>query len=315
MEAVVRQRAEAKGLSFRLEAGDGPPEGLHADERKLRQVLMNLLSNAVKYTQSGEVLLRVSGDDRDCASRSPIPESAFRLKKYPSCFNLSRNCAIWRRPEEGTGLGLAISQRLVGMMGGEPKVTSTPGRGNCFWFDLPCAEAIAPLLALERDPAIAGYRGPPRRILIVDDKPINRRVLRGLLKPLAFEYSEVADGEHCLRQVAEVHPELILINVIMPRLDGLETTRRLRRPGERVAIIAMSASVFEANRAQCLQAGCDDFIPKPVSPENLLDALQRSLKLDWIYQEAEPSRSRSNTCRRRARKPFGKRRARDMRKA
>lgn len=258
---------------------------MYGDERKLRQVLINLLGNAVKFTEAGEIVLRVTASGRfEVRDTGPgIPPE--RLNDLFQPFTQLRDST---EAKEGTGLGLAISKRLVTIMGGDLQVSSsTPGAGSCFWFDLmlPATAEFAPARVV-RDGAIAGYAGPQRQILIADDKAINRRVLIGMLEPLGFACSEAVDGKDCL-QVAAARPDLILMDILMPRLDGLEAARQVHRAPEShdIPILAMSASVFEADRAQCLEVGCDEFITKPVVADKLLEAIARCLKLEWIYQE------------------------------
>ncbi len=191
------------------------------------------------------------------------------------------------RKAEGTGLGLAISCKIVEMMGSQLQVTSAPGEGSRFWFDLDLAEAtewIQPdAIAVTHHPI--GYEGKTQKILIVDDRRENRSVLLDMLKPIGFELFEANDGQDGLDKAFALQPDLILTDLAMPVMDGFEMTKRLRVTAAfgQAIIIASSASVFDFDRQQSRKAGCDDFLPKPVQGSELLDLLQQYLNLDWIY--------------------------------
>ena len=206
-------------------------------------------------------------------------------------FQPFHQAADGRPPEPGTGLGLAISQRFVELMGGRLAVESDLGRGSRFHFTLTlpvlAADATAPAAASER---IVGYRGPRRRLLVVDDVATNRHVLRELLAPLDFTVTEADSGEAALALLAAdaradtPPPDAIFLDLRMPGIDGLEFARRVRaRPeGPRVKLIAMSASVLSFNRQDAFAAGCDDFLPKPFREADLLARLGLALRLEWI---------------------------------
>lgn len=286
--AMFRPRAEGKGLAFRYSAAAELPDTVHGDDRKLRQVLINLLGNAVKFTDAGQVILRVThGADRigfqveDTGVGIPSERLVDLFQPFARLHELDA-------PREGTGLGLAISHRLVALMGGELKVDSTPGRGSWFRFELILPPADSEDLAMDVDTPVVGYAGPRRRLLIADDKPVNRSLLAGLLQPLGFACEQAVDGEDCVVRAQQRPPDLILMDLVMPRLDGLAATRRLRRlPGlGRVPIIALSASAFEINRQQCRAAGCDDFLAKPVQIPQLLKKLETLLNLSWVHESA-----------------------------
>ncbi|MFB3133912.1 MAG: response regulator, partial [Rhodothermales bacterium] len=167
-------------------------------------------------------------------------------------------------------------------------VKSTLGQGSVFWLelDLPALEiTLAP--SPEEKKSITGFAGRARKILVVDDKQENRSVLTGLLAPLGFELVEAADGQEALEQAAAFQPDLILMDLVMPVMDGFEATRRLRQvPAlKAVPVIALSASVFEYTLQQSMEVSCDDFIPKPVRIDVLLEKLETHLGLEWIYRD------------------------------
>jgi len=291
--SIIRVRAEQADLSFVYEAMTDLPMGVQGDEKRLRQVLLNLLGNALKYTEKGKVTLKVGYDD---ASTFPdllrfqvedtgrgIPQDQLEgiFQPFQQVKNQSQHI-------EGTGLGLPITQKLVTLMGGELGVTSTPGKGSTFWFTvrLPAVET-SQIQALPVDKTIIGYKGERKRILVVDDKPTNRSIAVHLLEPLGFEVQEAENGQEALAKIAKSSPHLILMDLIMPVMDGIEATRRIRQlpEGNDVPIIASSASVFEFNQQDSFKAGCNDFLPKPVKTEQLFRTIEKHLKIEWEYQE------------------------------
>jgi CheY-like chemotaxis protein len=192
------------------------------------------------------------------------------------------------RRHNGTGLGLAISQRLVQLMGGKLGVKSTLGQGSVFWVDLDLPQVLDwQDIAVANKKAIAGFQGRARKALIADDKWENRSVLANLLLPLGFEVIEAVDGQDCLYQALATKPDVIFMDLMMPRMGGLEATRQLRQSPELkdVVVLATSASVFEYKQQECLAAGCNGFIPQPVQAENLFRQLEVHLGLEWIYEE------------------------------
>ena len=282
-------RLAEKGLEFRQARAPGLPPVVHADVSRLRQVLFNLLSNAVKFARRGTVRLEVApaaeGRVRFEVFDTGIGIAADQLQSIFHAFHQTGESAL---ASQGTGLGLAISQRLVGLMGGQIEVASQPGQGSRFWFELPLAAGPSPRTAGapgREDGPITGYEGAPRRRLIVDDKAENRRVLGDLLQPLGFEIEEAADGAGCLEACARRLPDAVLLDLRLGRPDGFEVARTLRaRVGPApLGISAVSASVFESNRQQAIDAGCDDFLPKPFEEAQLLASLGRVLALRWVH--------------------------------
>jgi CheY-like chemotaxis protein len=199
---------------------------------------------------------------------------------------------------EGTGLGLAISRQLGRMMGGELKVKSTLGKGSVFWLDLDLPEVSHPLnLANIDERNIIGFVGSKRKVLVVDDKWENRSVLVNLLEPLGFEVVEATNGLEGLNKANEFKPDVIFMDLVMNVMDGFEATRRLRTLPELkdVVVIAISASVFDFDRQQSREVGCDDFLPKPIREAELLEKLHLYLGLEWIYEETNSDRPGQET--------------------
>ena len=287
VSAVFRPRLAEKGLEFQGVRAPGLPSVVHADLGRLRQVIFNLLSNAVKFTRHGSVRLEVrpAGGDKVHfeVSDTGVGIAPGELRDIFLAFHQAGDGVL---AAQGTGLGLTISQRIIELFGGRIEVVSQPGQGTRFWFEVPLAPAPAGAHPpVEGRGEIVGYEGGPRRLLIVDDERENRRVLRDFLQPLGFEIEEAADGEQCLDECARRWPNGILLDLRMGQTDGFEVARVLRRrQGAReLGIIAVSASVFESNRQQAIDAGCDDFVPKPFEEARLLAALGRALGLRWVY--------------------------------
>ena len=317
---LFKMRAQQRDIAFTYEIRSPLPQGVIADHKRLRQILSNLLSNAVKFTDRGGVTFRVgdveavSGKEETAnsstnlsassCSPSPITNSPFPITKIrfqiedtgigiePSklaeLFLPFHQVSDRAHAIEGTGLGLAISQKLVQMMGSKIQVKSTLGQGSVFWFDLEL-----PALAAWHEPnsssdrRIVGFKGHKRKVLTVDDHPVNRSFLRDLLQPLGFEIVEAVDGQDGLNKAQQTQPDLILMDLVMPGLDGLEVTQRLRQLPQfkDVVVIALSANVLETTGQESLVAGCQDFLPKPVQAKQLLDLLTVHLGLEWIYDD------------------------------
>ncbi len=282
--AIMRTRAEEKGLTFTRVYLSELPAMVNADARRLRQVLMNLLDNAIKYTQSGGVALKVGlheGRLRFLVEDTGIGISPEHLEEIFDVFHQVRdpNTVV-----EGTGLGLAICRRLVQFMGGELEVSSTPNEGSRFGFDLDLPPVAAPT-SLPKQRTVVGVRGNRRRVLVVEDDPDSRSLLRDLLVPLGFEIYEATEGQEGLHQAQALKPDAILMDMRIPGLDGLEATRRIRAMSDikHTVIIVISASAFEHNRARCLEVGADDFLPKPFREDRLLSLLSTHLSLTLLY--------------------------------
>ncbi len=288
---IIRSRAEAKGLTVLFEKPDTLPSTGQADETRLRQVLLNLLGNAVKFTDEGRVTLRVSSDTQPmtpgtCKLRFEVEDSGVGIapEQLERIFQPFEQVGDVVRQIEGTGLGLAISRQVVRLMGSDLRVESEPGRGSRFWFEvtLPLVEAAVEA-AQPPERVIAGYQGPRRKVLIVDDAPSNRAVMADLLQPLGFELATAENGRDALQQTLEHHPDLLLLDLAMPGMDGLETATEIRKHPEleHTRIIGLSATVTEGGHKRAFVEACDAFVAKPVQAELLLEKIQAQLQLVW----------------------------------
>ena len=192
------------------------------------------------------------------------------------------------RKAEGIGLGLAITKNIVSLMGGELFVESTFGEGSIFRVDvdLPIASTEIDSTPVKSREMVVGFQGETRKILVIDDAFANRSVITGMLKPIGFEVIEAANGQEGIEKATQLKPDLIITNLTMPVMDGLEMTQRLRRlpDCQDALVIASSASVFEIDRQKSREAGCNDFIPKPIQSEELLEKIQNCLGVVWITE-------------------------------
>jgi PAS domain S-box-containing protein len=285
---IVRARAAEGGLAFTFDAPAALPAAVVGDDKRVRQVLTNLLDNAIKYTEAGTVTLTVTRDGtryRFAVEDTGVGIAAEDLPRIFETFHQVRSPQAFA---DGAGLGLAISKTLVALMGGALEVTSAPGQGSRFWFDLDLPEVAAGGALGRPVRRIVGLRDARQRLLVVDDRADNRRLLRDLLVPVGFEVEEAADGASCVERVLADPPAAVLLDLRMPGLSGLETTRRLRglERGRRLVVIAVSASVFGHDRDECITAGADDFLAKPFRLEQLLEMLSHHLALEPVYAEA-----------------------------
>jgi len=288
---IMRVKAEEKGLAFKYEPAPGLPESVAIDETRLRQVLLNLLGNAVKFTDSGTVSLRVlpaSGqglDEGTARLRFEVTDSGIGMsaQQLARIFQPFEQVADQQRREGGTGLGLAISQQLVRLMGGTIGVVSEPGKGSTFSFELTVPVADSRPVSVASPQAIVGYEGERKRVLVVDDVPQNRAMLVDLLHAVGFIVAAAANGLECLVLLDSFKPDLILMDVMMPVMDGNETTRRIRRMPQwrSLPVIAVTASASREDEARCLEAGVDVFLAKPIDHDALLHAIGTLLSLQW----------------------------------
>jgi signal transduction histidine kinase/ligand-binding sensor domain-containing protein/DNA-binding NarL/FixJ family response regulator len=298
---IIDARAEARSLVLTYEALSPLPEQVVADERRLRQVLLNLLGNAVKFTTQGYVALTANamGDSAN-GSGERLVKLRFSVEDTGIGMDGSRLEQIFQPFErlhlnefyfEGTGLGLPISQQIVEMMGSRIEVKSRLGRGSTFWFDLelPTTEMVEQQ-AVDALQNVVGYKGDRRKILVVDDRPYNRLLLREFLSSIGFEIFEAEDGRQGVDKALAVLPDLIIMDLVMPVMTGIEATMEIRTFPElkKTMVLAVSASPFNQQKDESQVVGCDAYLSKPIKMEDLLDFLESRLDLDWIYAKEDP---------------------------
>ncbi|MGP1385796.1 MAG: response regulator [Thainema sp.] len=323
---IIRIRAEQKGIEFIYWPPSDLPDGIQADEKRLRQVLINLLGNAVKFTTQGSVTFKVdaiaTSPGAKFKSKSEVTTGLHDKATYSdsSDYLLSTASAITirfqvedtgvgisagalqsifmpfeqvgdkKKQNEGTGLGLAISHQIVSMMGSQIDVQSQAGVGSIFSFQaqFPVTRNWAQAAITETGKQIVGYNGSPQTVLVVDDKWANRSVLVNLLEPLGFEVVEAENGQDGLDKAAQVKPQLIITDLLMPVMNGYEMLYELRHAQNKklseVCIIVSSASVSEMDQQKSLDAGGSDFLTKPVQVEELFRLLEKHLQIAWNYE-------------------------------
>jgi signal transduction histidine kinase/DNA-binding NarL/FixJ family response regulator len=295
---ICQIKAEQKGIDFIYQAEEGLPVGVEADEKMLRQVLMNLLSNAIKFTEKGGVKLRVKSEPSPSKTemhrlRFEVEDSGIGMnpEDIEKIFLPFEQVGSVKKQSEGTGLGLAISQKIVEMMGGTLEATSKLNEGTVFWFIVELRETTSWLKtaqAFSMRGKVIGFEGEKRKVLVVDDRWENSSVVVNLLEPVGFELMEAANGQEGLAKAISWQPDVIISDLAMPVMDGYEMIKELRLSSEispDVIVIVSSANVFESDRAKSLNAGANDFLPKPIQAESLLQKLQQHLNLEWIYEK------------------------------
>ncbi len=286
--ALFKMRVKQKGISFIYEAQSPLPTCVHADEKRLRQILLNLLGNAIKFTEQGEVSLKVSYSYQEAVFQVEDTGSGILSGDFEKIFVPFQQLSDKKHQTEGTGLGLSITKKLVELMGGKLHVESTVGKGSTFWVMVKLLE-VSGFERLEptKKSLIIGFKGTPHKILVVDDDNATRAVIVNILSSLGFDVIETVNGKDGLEKALALKPDVILMDLMMPLMNGFEATRRIRQSSELkdVVIIAISASVYEQDRKDSLLVGCNDFIAKPIQSDKLLEKLRLYLELEWTYQE------------------------------
>jgi predicted ATPase/signal transduction histidine kinase/response regulator of citrate/malate metabolism/tRNA A-37 threonylcarbamoyl transferase component Bud32 len=286
-------KAQLKGISLVYQAPQDLPNTTLGDEIHLRQILLNLLSNAIKFTEQGQVVFQVKILEigkQNLKIRFQIEDSGMGIasERLEEIFWPFHQVGDQRIQAQGTGLGLAISQKLVRLMGSDLQAQSTLGQGSTFWFDLDLTTLAKSIELVKTETRqIIGFRGGKNQILIIDDNLDNREVLKNMLLPLGFKIREAINGEEAIEKLTEFQPDLILLDLLMPKSDGFDFLRQIQQMPiwENVIVIAVSGDSFKKTQQEVLAAGCHDFLSKPVHLETLLDRLQVHLKLEWIYEE------------------------------
>ena len=302
---VLSMRAQEKKLTFTARVDETIPAALFGDDVNISHIIMNFGSNAVKYTNTGSVTLVVTwepeGEDGILVIHMMDTGVGIREGDMPYIFRsygrLDRGA---NRHIEGTGLGLTICQNLAELMDGQIGVDSRYGVGSDFWVRIP-QKVLDPTPcgpykgknAQESDRFVNSFTAPEAAVLVVDDQPLNLKVCQGLLRPYEMEVYTARSGQEALKQMTQVWPDLVLMDHMMPDMDGVEATRRIREMGNKdpyfavVPIVALTANAMKGMREFFLENGFNDFVSKPVA----LDALDQALKT-WIPEDKQKAPSR-----------------------
>ena len=304
LEAMFRLRTDRKGLSLVVARGREVPRFVTTDERKLRQILVNLVGNAVKFTKAGSVSLRAAsapaGDGFLLRFEIRDTGPGIREEDLPRLFQHFEQTRAGEEAGSGTGLGLAISRGFARLLGGDIAVESRPGEGTAFTVEIPAtparSERPGPTHEPRRAVRLAGP-APGPRVLVADDVADNRAVLAGMLERVGFEVELAGDGEEAVRAFSERRPDLLLIDLRMPGMDGHEAIRVIRaaEEGRRLPIVVVTASAFEEDRQRVLAAGADDFLRKPFREAELLEKAAKLTGTAFVFAE-EPEAPGAETA-------------------
>ncbi|MEM9506647.1 MAG: chemotaxis protein CheB [Cyanobacteria bacterium P01_E01_bin.35] len=303
--AIIRVRCQQQGIKFQYQNLSKLPNVVKGDDTRLRQLLLNLLSNAVKFTPQGQVTFSVGyvKDFPEEQSASLAQDATNQIRfliadtgsgipqdKLPEIFMPFCQLNPHQSSQEGTGLGLTISQDLVKQMGSQIKVKSTIDEGSSFWFDLSLTivKTVPDIVVnhnIELD--IIGYQGQKRQILVVDDLERNREMIRNFLTPLGFEIIEAKSGVGAIALVKQHQPDLVLLDLVMPTMDGWQVTQNLRQESQlqELPIIIISAITFNQEASHSTHPGATDFLAKPLDFKQLLRVIEGHLHLEWITIE------------------------------
>ncbi|MCP4345765.1 MAG: response regulator [Desulfobacterales bacterium] len=293
-------KADEKGLRLEYYIAPEVPEALCGDPARIRQILLNYINNAVKFTEKGEIEINVSLKEKSdsyivlyCSVTDTgvgIPEDRMNLLFHP----FSQADASTTRKHGGTGLGLAISRQLAEMMGGEAGVESKEGVGSTFWFTAVLEKSEAEIETpkpesnkLKPDEKVSpdsDFHFPVSdiRILLVEDNPVNQKVVRAILENFGFFFDIANNGKQALKILKENDYDLVLMDIQMPEMDGIEATKIIRDPGSdvrdhNIPIIAMTAHAMRGDRDHYIEAGMDDYVSKPLNPDEVFAAIRNLL--------------------------------------
>jgi two-component system sensor histidine kinase/response regulator len=306
LERMFHVRTDSKKLRFLSEKIGDVPRWVITDEGKLRQVLINLLGNAVKFTEEGGISLRIGAKAGKTADKVNI---YFEVEDTGPGMTEDEVGRLFQAFEQsgagiksgGTGLGLALSRGFVQIMGGSISVASTIGKGTIFRFEIPVREGKeeeAPPKETKR--RVLGLRPGQRkiRVLVADDRETNRRLLSQLLEVVGFPTREVVNGAEAVRMVHEWKPQVVLMDMTMPVMDGYEATRKIKASPDikDTAIVAVTASAFEEDKQRILAAGADSYLSKPFKDAELFEIIGRLTGSEYLYEEAGGSENASETA-------------------
>ncbi len=300
LEDMFVLKADEKRLQLIFDRHPDVPQYIRTDQMKLRQVLINLLNNALKFTHEGKVAVTVKCEGYQSQTKEQesvgldfeVSDTGLGIApdEVENLFEAFVQTKTGKESQEGTGLGLQISRKFVQLMGGDIQVISEVNQGSMFKFSVPVTLIEKTYIEPSKNPCpvIALQPNQPHyKILIVDDRSLNRQLLFKLLNPLGFDLKEARNGQEAVQVWREWKPHLIWMDIRMPIMDGYEATRKIKSTdqGKSTAVIALTASVFEEERAIVLAAGCDDFMRKPFREEDILNMMNKHIGVQYIYED------------------------------
>ncbi|PYE87319.1 hybrid sensor histidine kinase/response regulator [Phyllobacterium leguminum] len=281
---MFRPQAQAKGIAFEHERAPSLPRYVRTDEKRLRQILTNLISNALKFTDSGHIRFHVAYRSQVATFAIEDTGRGIAENDLPRIFDPFQRGEAEHLRTPGLGLGLTITRLLTQTLGGEIAVTSVSNEGTIFRVRLMLSAIERPQALTKPDRRIIGYEGPRRSILVVDDNQEHRRLMRETLAPLGFDVLTAGDGGECLSLIEGVRPDLFLVDISMPGMNGWELAERLRQAGQTGPIIMLSANIGDGS-AHRIERGHDDTLAKPFDLRQFHDKLALHLRLDWRFED------------------------------
>ena len=305
IEDMLRLKADSKGVELLFECHPDTPQYIHADERKLRQILINLLNNGIKFTTQGTVTAKVKPNTRN------IYHLTFEIKdtgvgiaedELDYLFEAFSQTNSGRQSGKGTGLGLSISRKFVRLMQGDIQVSSQLDVGTTFTFNIIAQPALEQKRSKpEISQTVIGLapNQPKYRILVADDDRENRSIVLQLLNAVGFEVKEAKNGEEAIAIWQSWQPHLICMDIHMPVLDGYQASKKIKSQdeGKDTIVLALTASVLKEECSHVLDSGCDDYMSKPFRISELLEKLAKHLKVEYLYRESDTFNSTPNSIR------------------
>ncbi len=290
---MFRFRIEQKDLLLETYLSPDLPDLIMADEGRVRQIILNLVGNAIKFTGEGGITIK--GDMKDGLIQLTVSDTGHGIpeESQKAIFEAFEQSEKGMRTEGGTGLGLAISRQMARLMGGDIVVESTVGKGSSFHFTFEFEpgdqEDVSGKVPERHAKRIApGY--DEIRVLIVDDRPENREIVRLMLEPIGFSLMEAVNGKEAVDIFREWKPRVVLMDVVMPVMDGVDATKQIKalKDGANAFILVLSASALDQEREQVLKNGADAFLKKPFKSTELLDQIRRHTGIEYVYEDTEP---------------------------
>jgi CheY-like chemotaxis protein len=287
---MFRPQAQAKGLVFIHERSPALPQFVRTDEKRLRQILVNLLSNAIKFTDEGSVTFDVGYRSQVATFTVADTGRGITEKDLPRIYEpFQRGEAESVRPMPGLGLGLTITRLLTNTLGGEISVSSVRDEGSTFRVRLMLSAVMRAVAAAPQEKRIVSYDGPRRTVVVVDDNEDHREMMREILAPLDFIVLTAASGGECLTLIEGIMPDLFLVDILMPGMNGWQLVSRLREAGQTATVLMLSANIGDAAVLSDSDDSHNDAIGKPVDIRQLRDKLALHLGLTWIFADAAPA--------------------------
>ncbi len=291
VESLMKPKAEEKGLEFRVAESSGLPAQIRTDPTRVRQCLINLVNNAIKFTEQGYVHINISMQEEDGRPfiRFDVEDTGVGITpdKQESMFEpFTQADGSTARKYGGTGLGLAITKQLSELLGGELTLTSEAGKGSVFSLTIPANVDVTKQPFLDRH-NIASHKNAGKdeaeqpefsgNVLVAEDAPTNQVLIKSLLERLGLQVTIAEDGNKALQKVLTQEFDLIFMDIMMPNMNGYEATKALRKQGVKTPIIALTANAMKGDDKKCIEAGCDDYLAKPIDRRELLKTIAKHL--------------------------------------